>query len=85
MQRRFQELLSERGIVCHEGTYLGQAARNASPVRLDMNEARKILEGHGCPRCAKNELAAGLLPMPTDWNVFMKVQIRKLLAISSCA
>ncbi|WJN78176.1 hypothetical protein OH687_15205 [Burkholderia anthina] len=64
VQHRFQELLSERGLVCHEGTYLGQTARQHFTCRSGhewTTEARKILDGHGCPRCAKIELAACLL------------------------
>ncbi|WP_335639689.1 hypothetical protein [Burkholderia mayonis] len=64
VQDRFRELPSERGLVCHEGTYLGQTARQHFTCRSGhewTTEARKILDGHGCPRCAKNELAAELL------------------------
>ncbi|MCA8223867.1 hypothetical protein [Burkholderia sp. BC1] len=72
VQFRFQELLSERGIVCHEEPISVKRHANASPVRLDMNGLlrRKIPEDHRCPQCAKNELAAGLLHAD-GWNVFM--------------
>lgn len=63
VQHRFQQLLSERSIACREGTYLGQTVRQHFTCRAGhewVTEARKILDGHGCPRCAKVELAACL-------------------------
>jgi hypothetical protein len=55
MKLRFLEILGERGIVCREGSYLGQTARQHFRCHCGhewSTEARKILDGHGCVVCA---------------------------------
>lgn len=64
-KRRFQDLLGERGIVCREGGYLGQTARQHFRCHCGHEwetEARKILEGHGCLVCATARRAQQLMP-----------------------
>ncbi|WP_423382436.1 hypothetical protein [Burkholderia sp. LMG 32019] len=67
VQQRFQELLNEKGTVCREGTYLGQTVRQHFTCRFGhewTTDARKILDGSGCPSCAIDTRAALL----TDSN-----------------
>jgi hypothetical protein len=48
-KRRFLVILVERGIICREGSYLGQTARKQFKCHCGhelATEARKILEGH---------------------------------------
>ncbi|WP_244384794.1 hypothetical protein [Burkholderia pseudomallei] len=55
VERRFLETLAERGITCREGRFLGQNARQHFRCREGhewATQARKILEGSGCPSCA---------------------------------
>jgi Zn finger protein HypA/HybF involved in hydrogenase expression len=62
-QRRFLEILEEQGTTCQEASYLGQTARQhfrCGHGHEWVTEARKILEGHGCPTCATQERARQL-------------------------
>lgn len=62
-QRRFLQILAEQGATCQEDGYLGQTARQHFGCRQGhewVTEARKVLEGHGCPTCATQERARQL-------------------------
>lgn len=60
IRQRFLDRLAENGWVCMEGDYLGYTVRHhlecAHGHRWE-TEARKILEGSGCPVCAKVRMA----------------------------
>ncbi len=73
VQQRFLELLSENGTVCRDGAYLGQTVRQHFTCRFGhewTTDARKILDGHGCPSCAVNSRAESL----TDSNGLDRLQ-----------
>ncbi|WP_157645180.1 hypothetical protein [Burkholderia ubonensis] len=59
-RQQFLATLSERNLTCLEGDYLGGKVRNrfqcAHGHRWD-TEARKILEGSGCPKCGNARVA----------------------------
>lgn len=61
VRQRFLDQLALRDLVCLEGDYLGSKVRQhfecARGHRWD-TEARKILEGSGCPACANAQTAA---------------------------
>lgn len=61
VRQRFFEQLAQRDLICLEGDYLGTSVRQhfecAQGHRWD-TEARKILEGSGCPACANVQTAA---------------------------
>ncbi|ACC76315.1 hypothetical protein Bphy_7330 (plasmid) [Paraburkholderia phymatum STM815] len=67
VRQRFLDLLAQRHLVCLEGEYLGSTVRQhfrcGQGHRWD-TEARKILEGSGCPACADERSAV----MQTDAN-----------------
>lgn len=61
VRRRFLDTLEQRGIVCLESGYLGQRVRHRLQCRQDHcwdAEARKVMEGSGCPVCANAQVAA---------------------------
>jgi hypothetical protein len=67
VSQRFLGLLVQRDLVCLEGDYLGSTVRQQFQCGQGHRwntEARKILEGHGCPFCASERSAA----MQTDAN-----------------
>lgn len=60
MRQQFLDALAERNLTCLEGDYLGRTVRHhfqcAHGHRWD-TEARKILEGSGCPKCGNARAA----------------------------
>ncbi|MDN7629720.1 hypothetical protein [Burkholderia cenocepacia] len=61
MRQRFLDLLAERDLICLEGGYQGQTIRQhfqCGQGHRWSTEARKILEGSGCPVCAHEQSAA---------------------------
>lgn len=60
VQQQFLDRLARHNLVCLEGKYLGGKVRHhfecAHGHRWDV-EARKVLEGSGCPRCANERTA----------------------------
>lgn len=61
VRQRFLDQLAQRNLICLEGDYLGTNVRQhfecAQGHRWN-TEARKILEGSGCPACANAQTAA---------------------------
>ncbi|WP_081061909.1 hypothetical protein [Burkholderia territorii] len=59
-QQQFLDRLARRNLICLEGKYLGGKVRHHFECeqghRWDV-EARKVLEGSGCPRCANERTA----------------------------
>ncbi len=63
VQQRFLETLKLRGFTCEENAYLGQKVRQHFVCGVGhrwATQARRILEGSGCPECG-----AGRLP---EWH-----------------
>lgn len=73
VRQRFLELLAKRSLACLEGDYLGANIRHHFECEQGHcwdTEGRKILEGSGCPACARARTAE----LNTDANGLERLQ-----------